>query len=54
MLQRTKITNIKRIFNERKAVTIVVRILLTIDLLNQFQTTKLSEEKKISRHKVLE
>ena len=49
MLQRTKITDIKRLFNERKAIMIVVRMILTIDLLNQFQTTKLSEEKKASR-----
>ena len=49
MLQRAKITDIKRLFNERKAITTVVRMILTIDLLNQFQTTKLSEEKKVSR-----
>ena len=49
MLQRTKIINIKRLFNERKAITIAVCIILIIDLLNQFQTIKLSEEKKASR-----
>ena len=49
MLQKAKITNIKRLFSEHKAVTIVVRMILTIDLLNQFQTTKLSKEKKTSR-----
>ena len=49
MLQRAKITNIKRLFSERKAVTAVVRMILTIDLLNQFQITKLFEEKKVSR-----
>ena len=49
MLQRAKITNIKRLFSERKAATVVVRMILTIDLLNQFQTMKLFEEKKISR-----
>ena len=41
--------NIKQIFSERKTITIVVRMILIIDLLNQFQTTKLSEEKKTSR-----
>ena len=49
MLQRAKITNIKRLFSERKAITIVVCIILTIDLLNQFQTTKLFEKKKVFR-----
>ena len=49
MLQKAKIINIKRLFNERKAITIVVRMILTINLLNQFQTTKLSKEKKTSR-----
>ena len=48
MLQRIKIMNIKRLFSERKAITIVVRIILIIDLLNQFQTTKLFKEMKIS------
>ena len=38
----------KRLFNERKAITIVVCMILIIDLLNQFQITKLSKEKKIS------
>ena len=49
MLQRAKITNIKRLFSERKAATAAVRMILTIDLLNQFQTAKLSEEKEASR-----
>ena len=49
MLQRVKITNIKRLFSERKAVTIAVCMILTIDLLNQFQATKLFEEKKAFR-----
>ena len=34
MLQRAKITNIKRLLNERKATTVAVRMILTIDLLN--------------------
>ena len=41
--------NIKRLFNKRKAITIVVRMILTFDLLNQFQAKKLSKEKKTSR-----
>ena len=41
--------NIKRLFSEHKAITIVMCIILTIDLLNQFQTTKLFKEKKTSR-----
>ena len=49
MLQRAKITNIRRLLSERKATTIVERMILTIDLLNQFQTTKLSKKKKTSR-----
>ena len=49
MLQKTKITNIRQLFNERKTITIVVRTILIIDLLNQFQATKLLKEKKISR-----
>ena len=49
MLQKAKIINIKRLFNERKTITIIVCMILTVDLLNQFQTTKLFEEKKIFR-----
>ena len=48
MLQKTKIINIKRLFNERKAITIAMRIILTTDLLSQFQATKSPKEKKIS------
>ena len=48
MLQRTKIMNIKRLFNERKTIMIVMCMILTIDLLNQFQITKLFEKKKTS------
>ena len=54
MLQRAKITDIKRLFNERKAATAAVRMILTIDLLNQFQTTKLFEKKKLFIYKVFE
>ena len=43
-----KITNIKRLFNERKTITIAMYMILTTNLLNQFQTTKSSKEKKIS------
>ena len=39
----------KQLFNECKTITIVVRIILTIDLLNQFQTTKVLKKKKTSR-----
>ena len=49
MLQKAKITNIKRLFSERKAVTIAMRMILTIDLLNQFQAAKLFEKKKAFR-----
>ena len=49
MLQRAKITNIKWLLSERKVITIAVRMILTTDLLNQFQATKLFEEKKASR-----
>ena len=49
ILQKAKIINIKRLFSERKTITIVVCMILTIGLLKQFQTTKLSKEKKISR-----
>ena len=48
MLQKTKITNIKRLFSERKAITIAMFIILITDLLNQFQTIKSSKEKKTS------
>ena len=34
MLQKTKITNMKHLFNERKAITTAMRIILTTDLLN--------------------
>ena len=49
MLQKAKIRNIKRLFNERKVITIMMYIILIIDLLNQFQTTKLLKKKKIFR-----
>ena len=49
MLQKTKIINIKWLFNERKAITIAVCIILIINLLNQFQTIKLFKEKKVFR-----
>ena len=49
MLNRVKITNVKRIFSESKTITIVMCIILTTDLLNQFQTTKSSKEKNVSR-----
>ena len=38
----------KRLFSERKAITIAIYIILTINLLSQFQITKSSKEKKIS------
>ena len=46
MLQKAKITNMKRLFNERKAITIAMCIILTTNLLNQFQTIELSKKKK--------
>ena len=49
MLQKTKITNMKRLFSERKTITIAMRMILTTNLLNQFQAIKLSKEKKTSR-----
>ena len=42
-----KITNMKRLFNERKAITITMCMILTTDLLSQFQIIKSSKEKKI-------
>ena len=48
MLQKMKITNMKRLFNERKAIMIAMCMILTTDLLSQFQATKSSKEKKIS------
>ena len=48
MLQKTKITNIKCLFNERKAATVAMCMILTTNLLNQFQTIKSSKEKKTS------
>ena len=35
----------KRLFSERKAITIAICIILTTDLLNQFQATKSSKKK---------
>ena len=49
MLQRIKITNIKRMLSESKTMTITVCMILTTDLLNQFQTTKLLKKKNNSR-----
>ena len=46
MLQKIKIIDMKRLFNERKAITVAMRMILTINLLNQFQATKSSKEKK--------
>ena len=46
MLQKTKIMNIKCLLNKRKTITIAIYIILTINLLSQFQATKLSKEKK--------
>ena len=48
MLQKAKITNMRRLFSERKAITIAMCIILTTDLLSQFQATKSSKEKKTS------
>ena len=48
MLQKTKITNMKRLLNERKAVTAAMCMILTTNLLNQFQATEPSKEKKTS------
>ena len=36
----------KHLFNERKTITIMMCIILITDLLNQFQATKSSKEKK--------
>ena len=36
----------KRLLNERKAITIAMYMILTTDLLNQFQATKSLKEKK--------
>ena len=38
--------NIRRLFSKRKAITIAMHIILTINLLSQFQATKSSKEKK--------
>ena len=46
MLQKMKITNMKRLFSERKTITIAMHMILTTNLLSQFQTTKSSKEKK--------
>ena len=48
MLQKTKIMNMKRLFSERKAIMIAMRMILTTNLLNQFQATKSSKKKKTS------
>ena len=48
MLQKTKITNMRRLFSERKAATAAMRIILTTDLLSQFQATEPSKEEKTS------
>ena len=48
MLQKTKITNMRRLLSERKAVTIAMCIILTTSLLNQFQATEPSKEKETS------
>ena len=37
--------NVKRMFSERKAITIVMFIILTTDLRSQFQAIKLLKEK---------
>ena len=47
MLQKTKIMNMRRLFSERKAITIAMCMILTTNLLNQFQATKSSKKKKI-------
>ena len=53
MLQNVKITNIKRMLNKRKIMTIIICIILITDLLSQFQTTKLSIKEIVFIHKVL-
>ena len=46
MLQKTKITKMKRLLNERKAIKVAMFMILTKELLNQFQATESSKEKE--------